>query len=137
LKASPPACATLRGIRLPGGRLGLRALAPALILLGICVFAWGLRYKLSFYARPHSTIRRMVEAKLLLPDRSTVPAVVLRKAADSVPPRTVPTLIPALLLLAGASFRLGREWPLERARVHTSPLWFLGLSAFIRPPPRS
>jgi NhaP-type Na+/H+ or K+/H+ antiporter len=123
-------------MRVPGGRLGLRALAPALVLLGVCVFAWGLRYKLSFYARPHSVTHRMAEAKLLLTDRSSVPAVVLRKAADSIAPLATPVVfVPALLLLAGMNLWFGHEWALERGRVHRSPQWFRGSSAFIRPPP--
>lgn len=48
-----------------GRSKGLRGLAFGLVLLGFCVFGWGLRYKLSLYDPPHSVDRRMPEAKLL------------------------------------------------------------------------
>ena len=115
----------------------LRALAPALILLGVCVFAWGLRYKLSFYSPPHSVTRRMPEAKLLLTDRSASPAVALHRAADHVAPQSILLFVPLLLVLTGMNFWPGREWALERGRVYNSPLRFRGSSGFIRPPPPS
>lgn len=43
----------------------LRALAIGLAFLGLCVFAWGLKYKLSLYDPPHSISRHMPAAKLL------------------------------------------------------------------------
>lgn len=133
----PQDFATPRAVRLPGGRLRLRALAPALILLGVCVFAWGLRYKLSFYAQPHSVTHHMVEAKLLLTDRSATPVVVLRRAADDVAPPAVPLWIPALLVLAAMNFHLMCAWAPEPDRVHRSQRWLLGSCGFVRPPPRS
>ncbi len=126
-----------RGIRPSRRRTTLRLLAPALIMLGVCVFCWGLRYKLSFYSEPHSMKHRMAEAKLLLTDRSTVPAVALRKAADSVPPLAVAVVPPTLFLLVGMSFLSGCEWALKPERVHTASGRFRGGPAFIRPPPRS
>jgi len=112
-------------------------LAPALVLLGVCVFAWGLRYKLSLYSSPHSATHRVPEAKLLLTDRSTTPVAALRRAAEDAAPPAVPLLLPAVLVLAGMDFWFGREWALERGRVYGAPPRFRGASAFIRPPPRS
>jgi hypothetical protein len=40
-----------------------------LLGLAVLVFAWGLQYKLSLYAGPHSAARHMVEAKLLAKDK--------------------------------------------------------------------
>ncbi|HEY6447918.1 MAG TPA: hypothetical protein VIY53_15765 [Acidobacteriaceae bacterium] len=58
-------------------------LAFALVLLGICVFAWGLRYKLSLYDAPHAIGRHMPEAKLLTgKERSAVPVIDLRRASS-------------------------------------------------------
>lgn len=111
-------------------------MAPALILLGVCVFAWGLRYKLSFYARPHSISHKMAEAKLLLTDRSTLPAVALHTSSPRVTPLALSLWVPALFLIAGFNLRFGREWALDRGRVRTLSAWFSTAPVSIRPPPR-
>jgi hypothetical protein len=43
----------------------MRVLGCSLVLLGVCVFAWGLKYKLSLYDPPQSVSHRMPAAKLL------------------------------------------------------------------------
>jgi hypothetical protein len=126
-----------RGFRLPSGRSRLRALAPALVLLGICVFAWGLRYKLSLYAPAQSVTRQMPAAKLLAPDRSAVPAAALDRAVDRSVPLAIPLWFATLVVLTGMKFWSGSEWVLYRGGARTSTGWFHGASAFIRPPPRS
>lgn len=126
-----------RGIRPPSRRVVLRTFAPALILLGLCVFAWGLRYKLSFYSHPHSVTHRMAEAKLLLTDRSALPAVAVGRGFHRVDPQAISLWIPVLLLIAGMNFWFRREWALEHGRIRTSPGSFRSAPAFIRPPPRS
>lgn len=103
----------------------------------MCVFAWGLRYKLAFYSHPHSVVRRMAEAKLLLTDRSTVPVVAVRRAADSVTPLAISLWIPAFLLIAGMNFWFGREWALEPDGIPVSAANCRANPFFIRPPPRS
>ena len=40
-----------------------------LLGLGLLIFTWGLQYKLSLYAAPHSAVRHMVKAKLLANDK--------------------------------------------------------------------
>lgn len=52
-------------------RNGRSRLAPLLLVLGVCVFAWGLRYKLSLYHPPHSISRRIACAKLLSKNEQT------------------------------------------------------------------
>lgn len=136
LTATPHIPASKRGIRLPGRR-GLRVLAPALVLLGVCVFAWGLRYKLSFYSQPHSIQRKMAEAKLLLTERSTLPAIAVGKTSHRIAPLAISLWVPALLLVAAMNFRFGREWALEQSPVPVSRGWSRSAPAFIRPPPRS
>src|ERR1700761_6298316 len=51
----------------------LRALAIGLACLGVCVFAWGLKYKLSLYDPPQSSSHHMAAASAAsaLPSRKT------------------------------------------------------------------
>lgn len=137
LTTPPASSATRRGALLLGGRRGLRVFAPALILLGVCVFAWGLRYKLSFYSHPHSATHHVQEAKLLLTDRSATPVAALHRSLRDAAPPAIPLWIPVLLLLAGVFFLLTREWAPDPDRVHRSQRWLFASSGFIRPPPRS
>jgi len=44
---------------------GFRVLAFGLVLLASCVFAWGLKYKLSLYDPPQAVSHHMAAAKLL------------------------------------------------------------------------
>lgn len=136
LTATPHNPASKRGIGLPGRR-GLHLLVPALILLGVCVFAWGLRYKLSFYSHPHSIQRKMAEAKLLLTERSTLPVVAVGKTSHRIAPLAISLWVPALLLIAAMKFSFGREWALEHGPSPVSRGWSRSAPAFIRPPPRS
>lgn len=137
LTHNPHNSAATSGFCFSRGRRGLRALAPALVLLGVCVFAWGLRYKLSFYSPAHSAAHRMTEAKLLLPDRSTAQAAALHRAAESVPPTAIPLWVPMLFVLAGMNFCFGQGWNLQRGPARISSRCFYATPAFNRPPPRS
>lgn len=54
----------------------MRVFGMSLVFLGLCVFAWGLRYKLSLYDPPHSLSHHMPEAKLLTgKERPSLPAI--------------------------------------------------------------
>ena len=66
----------------------------------MCVFAWGLRYKLSLYDPPHSMSRHMPAAKLLTGnERRAVPAVDLRPASGVAATAFIAGLIFSVLLL--------------------------------------
>lgn len=119
-------------------RKGLRLLACGLVFLGICVFAWGLRYKLSLYDPPQSVTHRIPAAKLLTgKERIEVP-VLIKRSADS-------PAGPAVLLaftLAFVFLRSGRQfsafWHAAwLTPVSPAPSRVVPVSRFTRPPPRS
>lgn len=90
-------------LSIPRHRRGLRVLAFGLVLLGVCVFAWGLRYKLSLYDSPHAIGRRMPEAKLLTgKERTAIPVVDMRRAANPEPPLALTGLALVFVVLMGA-----------------------------------
>jgi hypothetical protein len=109
-----------------------------LMLLGLCVFAWGLRYKLSLYQPPHSVARHMPAAKLLAgKEQGSLPAVNLRRPASDNP------LPPAMSLWVLAIFLpvCLRLWPGTRAWEQTSarsrflPAFGRSAPSSVRPPP--
>ena len=112
----------------------MRVLGCALVLLGFCVFAWGLRYKLSLYDSPHSVTHRMPEAKLLTgKERPALPAADMRQAGVSLALAGVALGFCVLLgirLFAGFSGWASRPAPV--VWVSQRPA---GLAAFTRPPP--
>jgi len=80
----------------------MRVFALGLVFLGVCVFAWGLRYKLSLYAPPHSLSRRMPAAKLLTGrDRSAIPEIKPSRAVESGTQQAMATFTPVILAIAG------------------------------------
>lgn len=77
------------------------------------VFAWGVQYKVSLYAGPHSAIRHMVKAKLLTNDKET-PAAESSAFGASTP--LVPVEFPlelSLTLFLGLALK--QQYP--------SPVW--------------
>jgi hypothetical protein len=104
----------------------------------MCVFAWGLRYKLSLYDPPHSITRHMPAAKLLTGnERRAVAAVDLRPASG------LPVLaFLGALVFSVLFFRRPRLIPafgssaLFPARRPAVPAWAPYGAKFIRPPPR-
>ncbi|HKR25792.1 MAG TPA: hypothetical protein VJS11_00010 [Acidobacteriaceae bacterium] len=117
-------------------RRGFHLLGVGLVLLGFCVFAWGLRYKLSLYDPPHSVTRHMPEAKLVAgKERTAVPAVNLRQAQD----HTLPVALSGLALLF-LILRMPRFQPGSAGFRDLVPLPPAAASAFspplaVRPPP--
>lgn len=92
---------------------GLRVLGLWLVLLGVCVFAWGLRYKLSLYDSPHSLGRHMPAAKLLTSrERTSLPVMDLREAASLGAPLPGCTMLLALIARLDTPIRLrdSRSW---------------------------
>jgi hypothetical protein len=116
---------------------GFRVLAFGLVLLALCVFAWGLKYKLSLYDPPHAASHHMAAAKLLSgKERTALPLATVRLNANAVVPALLSTLVLAFFALAALelqarfSSRLGR------------PLTFVTVAGcarsapfFVRPPP--
>ena len=120
-----------------GRRRGVRALAFGLALLGLCVFAWGLRYKLSLYDPPHSIASHMPEAKLLSGrERVGVQGLNLRRAAPGAMPFFLNASVsvafapPALRLSSGP-----RAWAELVSRVSHFPGSGRDAPLFVRPPP--
>lgn len=114
---------------------------PALFLgVGLCVFAWGLRYKLSLYDPPHSASHNIPIAKLLSKDELPETLRPTGLAADagalagllllrSRPPGIVPALVFAKPQRRAFS-------PLAPLPSRASILESRGLhSFFFRPPP--
>lgn len=81
----------------------MRALTIGLAFLGVCVFVWGLNYKLSLYEPPHSISHHMPAAKLLTgKERVAVPALNLRQIAyQEALPGLLNTGFAALLVTPG------------------------------------
>jgi hypothetical protein len=116
----------------------LRGFAFALVLLGVCVFAWGLRYKLSLYQPPHSVGRHMPAAKLLVgKERVALPPVDLRQTTS---PDSLPGVVGvwALTLFAIAVWGMGERSGF-RSAISSPNLPFArlarGAPSAVRPPP--
>lgn len=78
----------------------------AFLALAVLVFTWGLQYKLSLYAAPHSIAHQMVQAKLLANDEQ---ASLLRYKDATGPTDFVhssPAFIPGGLLVPLLAFSL-------------------------------
>jgi hypothetical protein len=116
---------------------GLRLLGLCLVLLGVCVFAWGLRYKLSLYDAPHSIARQMPHAKLLTSrERSQMPVKDLREAASLGAPLLGCTLLLTLFGLIEAPIRNRLAWSPRDIFAGPPPLHATSHACNNRPPPR-
>jgi hypothetical protein len=112
--------------------------------LGICVFAWGLQYKLSLYYPAHSSYHRVPAAKLLSKDEQ--PGIAVELPLVSKKKASVESLnvsLTAFMLAWLTGLTLGLALVAERrflARGHKP--WLLAAQAsldafFFRPPPIS
>lgn len=108
--------------------------------LGICVFAWGLQYKLSLYYPAHSTYHRVPAAKLLSKNEQPSIAIELptegkKKAASE----NLQILLIALVVARLTSLALVAQRRFDRQDYKPWLLAVLaGLDAFFfRPPPIS
>ena len=123
---------------IPRDRRGLRVLAFGLVLLGVCVFAWGLRYKLSLYDAPHAVGRHVPEAKLLTgKERTAIPVVDMRRVPSPDRPLALTGLTLVFFVLMGAKLFpgfSGRMLQLDPVRT-TPPRAALRVHS-PRPPPR-
>jgi hypothetical protein len=119
-------------------RSGLRGLAFGIALLGLCIFAWGLKYKLSLYDPPHAVSHHMPAAKLLSgKERSFVSTLVVApRPANSAAPLALTTLALAFLACAAGKLSAGfYSSPLARSSRDLAPASVRCAPAFIRPPP--
>lgn len=109
--------------------------------LAVLVFTWGLQYKLSLYAGPHSAIRQMIQAKLLDNEEQ---AAVPDPASISGPPdfdRAALTFVPGALLVPLLAFSILLEASQQSQEIRASAQPWRGPSQasftafFFRPPP--
>jgi hypothetical protein len=124
--------------RLSKQRPALRALAIGLACLGMCVFAWGLRYKLSLYDPPGASAHHMPAAKLLTGNERRAVSVADLPPVSGLPALTLFTaLVFSVLLLKHPriipGFGSSRLIPV---RCHAVTAQAHGAVNFIRPPPR-
>lgn len=107
-------------------------------MLGVCVFFWGLGYKMSLY-RPHpSGLHRIPEAKLLSrnEDRSASDGVRLSLAnTESALQGNLSVVFALLAFVSVAGLRVDRD----RRYLSIPKLWSLQFATrsafFLRPPP--
>ncbi|HTX41032.1 MAG TPA: hypothetical protein VMD25_04335 [Acidobacteriaceae bacterium] len=122
---------------MPARRPAVRVFALGLVMLGVCVFAWGLRYKLSLYAPPHSIAHCMPAAKLLVgKERLEFAAVHPLRAQDVAAPLSFAVLFLASFVRMRSTFQV--RWNAWALRVPEKlPVLRLAGSAaeFVRPPP--
>jgi hypothetical protein len=115
----------------------MHAFAFGLMLLGTCVFAWGLKYKLSLYDPPQAVSRHMPAAKLLAgKEQITLPSINRRSTtAPGAPLALIPFAL-AFFALTGMGIRPGiggrrsLPAPARRMTAHT-----VLAAHFTRPPP--
>jgi hypothetical protein len=111
--------------------------ACGLVLLGICVFAWGLRYKLSLYDSPHAISRHMPAAKLLTGKERSVAAPVEARRAMHQDASFAPVILTlAFFVLMGAKLFPGfTGWAPGLMPVRMMPGRADLAAHFTRPPP--
>lgn len=119
------------------GRRGLRVLAFALVTLGVCVFAWGLKYKLSLYDPPHSLSHKIPEAKLLSgKERTALPLIAVQRAEIPHPPLALSTVALAFLVLLATRVWFQSLWRRPALRTsRTASQDGAKWASFTRPPP--
>lgn len=115
----------------------VRVLAFGLVMLGLCVFAWGLRYKLSLYDPPRAVSHHMPAARLLTgKERNPALLAPSPRLATSVVPLAFSTLALALLAFATARSPLSlSRWQLASSPRPTFPASLRSPSSYVRPPP--
>jgi hypothetical protein len=105
----------------------------------MCIFAWGLQYKLSLYDPPHAASHQIPKAKLLSRDEQSSTAkspLVIRTKTSSRIIYTAPTTVLLILLLA-----ISLLSPPEPKRMEQLAHKLLNLhrailnTLFVRPPP--
>ncbi|TCK73798.1 hypothetical protein C7378_1412 [Acidipila rosea] len=111
-------------------------LSAAFILLGVTVFFWGLRYKLSLYDPPQASSHHMTAAKLLTDrERDKAPSVQRPESHPPVPEIPAQSFVALLSLIATIAMMVRfRNWQAseslvpQKSYLRVTPL-------FHRPPP--
>ena len=124
-----------RSANRPFSRLG----TLACVALAICLFAWGLQYKLSLYDPPEAASHHVPTAKLLSKNEqssSTESPLVVRTRTSTKVIYTTPSFVAFILLLVLSIFnpsisgqrqqRASGLWNVRRAHLRAH---------FVRPPP--
>jgi hypothetical protein len=108
------------------------------VLLAVCVFAWGLKYKLSLYDPPRAVSHNMPAAKLLAGKERSVPLAGAQLRVNPVVPPLLSTLAVAFLALAAAKSRVGfGGWIGRSSTLRIVPACARSGNSFVRPPPRT
>jgi hypothetical protein len=107
--------------------------------LAVCVFIWGLQYKLSLYDPPHAVSHQIPQAKLLSKNEQTgtteSPLVVRTKTSSRVS-YTIPAAVFLVLLLALSILNPPASSQREQRTNHSWHLLRGVLNIFfVRPPP--
>ena len=116
------------------------AAAGTAIFLALCVFVWGLEYKLSLYDPPHSLAHLVPIAKLLSKNEqpriaSSASAVTASRAAVPLLPRTAgPNRLLFLPSLVGLGLPAVRSWNRRSTAARTRQVQRAS-NFFVRPPP--
>jgi hypothetical protein len=109
-----------------------------LLGLALCVFAWGLQYKLSLYDPPQAASHQIPTAKLLSKNELSSTTDILRVVRTRTTARMIYTVSTSIFPLLALSLLLLQEpHPTERAANRS---WHLPRRAFLnalfdRPPP--
>ena len=116
-------------------------LSMLFVLLGVCVFVWGLGYKLSLYEAQTSSIHRIPEAKLLCRNNEDPNATETLRVclSDGLAYQECLVISAALIVFwCICDRRLASNWAirmLDMPKVRHSRLRLILSTFFFRPPP--
>jgi hypothetical protein len=107
--------------------------------LALCVFAWGVQYKLSLYDPPQSASHQMPQAKLLSRQQQTAPDENPLLISSKATNRATYIVLAGLFSFCWLATRLLNTGALGRRQLKENRPWRLthqvGVNALFRPPP--
>jgi hypothetical protein len=115
-------------------------LVSGYIGLSLLVFAWGLGYKLSLYAPPHSESHRILQAKLLSKNEKAPATESPLLSETKASTAAIRGVLSSVLLFLVLSFQSLHAAACSQLKIHAKQSWRLrhrtGLSFFfVLPPP--
>jgi hypothetical protein len=121
-------------------RVNFRRLSLAFLSLALCVFAWGLQYKLSLYDPPQATSHQVPQAKLLSKNEWSPTAVDSRGIDMKISPQVLVQHFFSWIFCLSLTLGLERFMASRQKHFAMSRPWLARrpacLSAFFfRPPP--